>query len=107
MANWYTYIYVVGHHQAIETNKKGNYSPEMEENVHFNQKQNKNNHKVLFPVQKVNKKCIFQKILNYAKVSLQWVLVGVGRGPWENTADGTNLNTETSEASHPTTRNLA
>jgi len=36
MANRYTYIYAVGHHQAIETNKKGNYSPEMEENVHFN-----------------------------------------------------------------------
>lgn len=36
MANRYTYICVVGHHQAIETNKKGNYSPEMEENVHFN-----------------------------------------------------------------------
>ena len=43
----------------------------------------------------------------YIKVSLQWVLVGVGWGPWENTADGTNLNTETSGASHPTTRNLA
>lgn len=71
----------------------------MEENVHFNQKQNRNNHKVLFPVQQVNKKCIFQKIVNYIKVSLQWVLVGVGQGPQGNTADGTNLNIETSGAS--------
>ena len=96
-------MYVVGHHQAIETNKIGNYSPEMEENVHFNQKQNKNNQKVLFPVQQVNKKCIFPKILNYIKYLIYLII----RGPWENTADGTNLNIETSGASHPTTRNLA
>lgn len=52
-----------------------------------------------FLFNKLTKNVFFKKIVNYIKVSLQWVLVGVGQGPWENTADGTNLNIETSGAS--------